>query len=101
MVEVRWTTKAARDLESIAHFIARDSLTYARRFVTNAIRAAERIGQYPKTGRVVPERGNPALREVILGNYRIVYRLKAKHAEVLTIHHGARLLTISRLKRLE
>jgi len=49
----------------------------------------------------VPERGNPALREVILGNNRIVYRLKAKHAEVLTIHHGARLLTISRLKRLE
>jgi len=32
------------------------------------------------------------IREVILGNYRIVYRTKQEFVEILTIYHGARLL---------
>ena len=47
---------------------------------------------------MVPELKNPAVREIILGSYRIVYRLKKKKAELLTIHHGARLLNPDELK---
>ena len=45
-------------------------------------------------GRVVPEAGNEALREIIRGNYRIVYRVKQDAVEVVTVFHAARLFRL-------
>ncbi len=98
MVEIRWTRQAAADLDSIVEFIAKDSHQYARLFVVDVFQAVERIAEYPESGRVVPEFGNPAVREVILGNYRVVYRRKGEQADLLTIYHGARLLDPTKLK---
>lgn len=92
MVEVKWTLQASEDLDSIALFIAKDSPQYARLFVTDVFQAVERLGKYPQSGRIFPELNDPALREVILGNYRLVYRFNAKLIELLTVYHGARLL---------
>ena len=47
---------------------------------------------------MVPEVQNPIVRELILGNYRIIYRLQGELAEILTIYHGARLLDPDKLK---
>lgn len=98
MAEVRWTRQASADLDSIVEFIAKDSHQYARLFVVDAFEAIERIAEFPESGRVVPELGNPVIREIILGNYRVVYRLKEGTADLLTIYHGARLLDPARLK---
>ncbi len=92
MVEIRWTLQASQDLDSIAEFIAKDSPQYARLFIVDVLQAVDRVGEFPKVGRVVPERDDPNVREVILGNYRIVYRLQKECVELLTIYHGARLL---------
>jgi toxin ParE1/3/4 len=59
--------------------------------------AVERLADFPNSGRVVPELKDPAIREIIFGNYRIVYRVKGDLVEVLTVYHGARLLDPSRL----
>lgn len=96
MAEIRWTAQAADDLEAITQFIAADSPNYARLFVMNVLRVVERLEQYPRSGRVVPEIGNPAVREIIFGNYRIVFLLKADAIEILTIYHGARLLDVKK-----
>ena len=48
--------------------------------------------EFPRSGRVVPELEREAYREVILGTYRIVYRIEADRAEILTVVHSARLL---------
>jgi hypothetical protein len=37
------------------------------------------------------------VREVILGQYRLVYRVKGAGLDLLTIYHGARLLDPSKL----
>lgn len=34
----------------------------------------------------------PLIREILLGNYRIVYRISGEVVEILTVYHGARLL---------
>lgn len=39
----------------------------------------------------MPEIGDSAVREVIVGSYRLVYRLLSDTAEILTVFHGARL----------
>jgi plasmid stabilization system protein ParE len=92
MAEIRWTLQAADDLEAIAEFIAVDSPQYAQLFALDVIRAIERLATFPRSGRVIPEIGNPAVREIILGNYRIVYRVKKEVVEILAVYHGARLL---------
>ena len=98
MAEVRWTPQAADDLDAIADFIAQDSPHYASLFVLDVLQAVERMNQFREMGRIVPETNSPDIRELLLGNYRIVYRLKFDTPEILTIYHGSRLLDPTRLK---
>jgi plasmid stabilization system protein ParE len=98
MAEIRWSQQAADDLEAIAEFIAADSPHYAELFVIDVLRAVERLADFPRSGRMVPESGKPSIREIILGNYRIVFRCKKNVVEILAVYHGARLLDRSRLR---
>ena len=98
MAQVEWTPQAADDLDAIGELIAADSPHFAGLFVLDVLQAAERLADFPKSGRIVPELGNNAIREVILGNYRIIYRLRSEVVEVLTVFHGAKLLDPERLK---
>jgi len=90
MAKVTWTEQALDDLNSICLFIARDSFKYANLFSNRAFEAADRLELFPKSGRVVPELNREDIREIILGNYRIIYRIITDEVEVLTVHHGAK-----------
>ena len=43
-------------------------------------------------GRIVPEINSPNIREIIEGNYRIIYRVAQEKIEVLTVFEGRKLL---------
>jgi plasmid stabilization system protein ParE len=98
MARIGWTPQAVDDLESIAEFIAADSPHYARLFVIDVLEAVERLASFPRSGRIVPEAGDPFVRELILGNYRIVHRLNDEVVEILTVYHTSRLWDYSSLK---
>ena len=97
MAEVRWTPQAADDLEAITNFIAADSPHYASLFAIDVLTSVERLATFPRSGRIVPERNDPSVREIVLGSYRILYRIRRDFVELLTVYHGARLLDPSRL----
>jgi addiction module RelE/StbE family toxin len=99
MAQVRWTPQAADDLDAIAEFIARDSPHFARLFIADILQTVDRLVDFPESGRIVPDIGEKSIREVILGSYRILYRLRSEAVEVLTVHHGARLLDPKRLRQ--
>jgi addiction module RelE/StbE family toxin len=88
---LRWTEQAVDDLEAIRDYVARDSEHYAALLVERLVGALDQVVPFPEIGRMVPEYGRPDLRELIVGSYRVVYRLKSENAEVLTVFHGARL----------
>ena len=92
MVEIWWTEQAADDLESIAEFISNDSPHYASLFCIDILAAVERLAVFPGRGRVVPEWSNPSVRELLMGNYRIIYRIERETVEVLSVYHSSRLL---------
>ncbi len=92
MTPLIWTRRAIEDVQSIRQFIAQDSPHYAELVRQQLIAAVERLPTFPQSGRVVPEANNPAIREVIQGSYRIVYRLIHGEIHILTVHHAARLL---------
>ncbi|MBN1419343.1 MAG: type II toxin-antitoxin system RelE/ParE family toxin [Planctomycetes bacterium] len=99
MAEVTWTSQALDDLEAICLFISRDAPPYAAVLADRAFQAAERLCDHPRSGRVLPELGMPDVREVLLGSYRLIYRIRGDQVQVLTVHHGARLLDSRRLRR--
>jgi toxin ParE1/3/4 len=79
-----WTTPALTDAEAIRDYIARDSPRYAADLMARIVGAVERLAQFPESGRKVPELDRPDVRELIVGNYRVVYRL-VRQGEVVEI----------------
>jgi addiction module RelE/StbE family toxin len=92
--ELKWSDEASRDLAEIHEFISRDSLMYAVGFVQRLISKAESLLEMPERGRVVPEYDDPAVREVIVDNYRLVYRIRGDVVGIVGVIHGARILPI-------
>lgn len=85
---LRWTKRALDDLEAIGEFIAKDRPATAVQWVARLYRRAEYAASHPLAGRVVPERSDPSLREVIEKNYRIVYRVLDDEILVITVFEG-------------
>jgi len=90
MVKVIWSPVARRDLEAIADYIAEDSPARAAVFVDRLADAAERLATFPRSGRVIPEIGDPDSREVVFGAYRVMYRVEREAVIIASIVHGAR-----------
>ena len=93
MVKVRWTDFALENLIAIGDYIERDSYVYAQMVVDSLFNSVDILEQNPLAGRVVPEFNNRTIRELIRGNYRIVYKLISEiDIDIITVHHSARLL---------
>lgn len=89
-MKIEWTQPAFLDLERIRDYISRDSEHYAVRFIEKIIEAVEGLEDFPRMGRPVPEAEDENIRELLLHNYRIMYRVETDRILVLTFIHGAR-----------
>ncbi|MBP6431688.1 MAG: type II toxin-antitoxin system RelE/ParE family toxin [Ferruginibacter sp.] len=92
MVTIIWTEFALDDLNEIHTYISKDSKFYADRYVDKLILRVEQLILNPKSGRVVPEFNIENIRELIEGNYRIIYKLDFDSVSIVRVHHAARLL---------
>lgn len=94
MVEVNWTLLVLEDVENIAEFIAHDSEQYAAIQVTRFFDLVKILEKHPLAGRVVPEFNIETVRELPMGNYRIVNRIVSEaRVDIVTVHHSNRLLS--------
>jgi len=76
---VIWAPSALDDIESIAAYIAKDSVEMASLFVSRLFDATDRLQEFPAD-----------CREVIYGTYRIMYRIERNEVWVTGVIHGAR-----------
>jgi len=90
MGKVTWAPSALEDVNSIAEYIARDSVDQAALFVLRLFEATDRLQKFPLSGRVIPEIGKQSCREIIYGSYRIMYRLDNNEVWITGVIHGAR-----------
>ena len=91
-VKIVWSEEVLKDIEEIISFISKDSELYAVNFASKIISAVETLKVFPEIGRIVPEYGDPKIREIIYRNYRIVYQIEEKVVEIITVSHGSKLL---------
>ena len=92
-IRLNWSEQSLNDLIGIAEYIARDSDRYAKLTVRRIREKTQILKTNPFAGRIVPEINNPEIRELIMGNFRIIYLIVSKsQIDILTIYHSARVL---------
>ncbi|MCF8449331.1 MAG: type II toxin-antitoxin system RelE/ParE family toxin [Taibaiella sp.] len=100
MAKIEFTRQAISDIEEIAAYISLDSVFYAKMQVSKIFARALSLENHPEIGRVVPELNIKSVREVIEGNYRIIYKIEnTKIIYIITVHHSSRQLKRTILKR--
>ncbi len=101
MVKIIWTQRSLTDLKSIAEYISKDSIKYASLTLQRILDVTKYLETNPRIGRMVPEvEKKDKIREIILGNYRIIYKITSSQSvHILTVHHSARRLRQTSLTR--
>lgn len=87
-----WTKQARIRLAAIEDYIAQDDPVAAERWTDRVVQRARSLGTFHESGSRVPELPHRPLRELVVGNYRIAYRVGARRIGILTVFEGHRLL---------
>ena len=93
-MKIIWSPLAIDRASEIAEYIALDKPAAADKWINTLFSKVGQLKLTPKSGRVVPEIGDEQFRELIYGNYRIIYRIEKKQLSILTIRHGKQILPI-------
>jgi toxin ParE1/3/4 len=96
-MKIIWSPLAIDRASEIAEYIALDKPAVANKWIATVFSKVEQLASSPEIGRVVPEIEDEQFRELIYGNYRIVYRIEKKQISILTILHGKQILPIEEI----
>lgn len=90
--QIIFSPRSQRDLRNIRRYISCDSFQRAERFCQKLVTKTGMLEVHPEIGRAIPNFNNPNIREIIVGNYRVIYRvdLLAKQIEIVRYWHAAR-----------
>ena len=80
-------------LDDAVAYIAQDSRPAAERLLIQALEAASSLDALSERGRVVPEFGQPTMRELFVQRHRLLYEVTPHEVQILAFIHGARDLT--------
>jgi toxin ParE1/3/4 len=89
-MRIIWTEPAVADLQNIKTYMSNDSGYYAFVMIEKILKSVEKIKDFPRIGREVPEFEESGIREIIYSNYRIMYRIHEDIILVLAVVHGKR-----------
>jgi toxin ParE1/3/4 len=96
-MKIVWSPLAVDRASEIAGYIAQDKPLAAEKWIKTVFSKVEQLKTSPEIGRIVPEIKNNPFRELIYGNYRIIYRMEAERISILTIRHGKQILPIKEI----
>ena len=97
-MKVTWAPLAIDRVAVIAAYIAEGSPAAAEKWIHQIFARVLQLASFPESGRQLPETARPDIRELVWGNYRIIYRLAARHVSILTVRHTKQILPIEDLK---
>ena len=92
---VFWTKTAEEDLEAIIEYLYEDSKEAAFEKFKLIKDSALELESFPRRGRVVPELKYFSIlnyREILIGQWRLIYRIEGEQVIILAIFDGRRSL---------
>jgi plasmid stabilization system protein ParE len=76
----------------LTDYIALDKPMAALNWAESIQDSVNNLKEFPQLGREVPEVKRSDIRELVEGNYRIIYRIESERISILTIRHTKQLL---------
>jgi toxin ParE1/3/4 len=96
-MKIVWTQTAIDRAIEIHDYIQKDRPASARKWVEAVIEKTSKLSALPKVGRKVPETNLDNMRELILGNYRIIYKVTKDAIHLMTIRHFKQMLPVEEI----
>ncbi|MCK4401067.1 type II toxin-antitoxin system RelE/ParE family toxin [bacterium] len=93
-MRIQWSPLAVDRVGEIADYIAQDNPVAADRWVRSVFARVKQVKDFAKSERHVPEIKRKDIRELIYGNYRIIYRIETRVISILTLRHFKQILPI-------
>ena len=97
-MKIVWSPLAVERASEIVDYIALDNPLAAEKWIQTVFSKVDQLRLSPEMGRIIPEINDPLFRELIYGNYRIIYHIGTKQVSILTIRHGKQILPIDEIK---
>jgi toxin ParE1/3/4 len=97
-MKIVWSPLAVESASKLVDYIAQDKPLAAEKWIHTVFSMIEQLRSDPELGRIDPEINESQFRELIYGNYRIIYHISKKEISVLTIRHGKQILPIDEIK---
>lgn len=97
-MKIVWSPLAVERASEIVDYISRDKPLAANNWIDTVFSMVDQLRANPEIGRIVPEINENQFRELIYGNYRIIYHIGIKRISILTIRHGKQILPIDEIK---
>lgn len=80
-----WSPLAIDQVKDIANYIALDKVSVAQSWIEEMFDSVKRLEKFPESGRKVPEIDRENIREIVNGNYRVIYKIENNKLLVLTV----------------
>ncbi|WP_031527606.1 type II toxin-antitoxin system RelE/ParE family toxin [Dyadobacter crusticola] len=93
MAGIIWSKEARQDLDTIFLWLESESKSYSKKWINELFQKVELVEKFPKMGRKIPETRIESIREIRVGNYRVIYNAKKDDVEILAIRHTSRPLS--------
>ncbi|MCD6441211.1 MAG: type II toxin-antitoxin system RelE/ParE family toxin [Candidatus Marinimicrobia bacterium] len=97
-MKIVWSPLSVERISEIAEYISIDNPKVSNNWVETLFGKVEQLKSFPQSGRIVPELGENTIRELIFGNYRIIYRIELRQISILTVRHIRQILPESDLE---
>jgi len=91
-MKIIWSPLALERVFEIAEYIAKDDINSSNHWVDVIFNKVKTLEKFPQSGRKVPEVKRIDIREITVGNYRIIYRIRKKQINILTVRHCRQIL---------
>ena len=97
-MKIQWSPLAIDRVGTIADYIAQDDPFAAEKWVWAVFDRVKQVKDFSKSGRYVPEIRRKDIRELIYGNYRIIYRIEKGRVSILTVRHVRQILPVDDIR---
>ena len=86
---IKWSPRAKSRLLGCMRYIAEESQDWPTviNWRDQVYAAAEQLTDFPESGSIIRELNRADILQVIVGDYRVIYRVKRKTPEVLSVRH--------------
>ena len=86
---IKWSPRAKARLLGCMRYIAEERQDWPTviNWRDRVYAAVEPLAEFPESGSIVRELNRADIRQVMVGDYRIIYRVKRKTPEVISVRH--------------